>query len=132
MGSKTCGRCGEQVDDAKAFCPGCGEAFVEEEKRTTVSEFDGSDKTVQLGQTMYNQLMSDMGLQKSRESVKIEPLVAGTRVDPAVNTLKPAVTTKKPAYVIWLIIGGVVMLGLALLIILAAIVILYRFAPSFA
>jgi predicted amidophosphoribosyltransferase len=132
MGSKTCSRCGEQVDDAKAFCLGCGEAFVEEEKRTTVSEFDGSEKTVQLGQTMYNQLMSDMGLQKSRESVKIDPIVAETRADPAVNQPKPAATTKKPSYVIWLIIGGVVLLGLTLLIILAAIVILYRFAPSVA
>ena len=70
MGSKYCGKCGEQVDEAKAFCPGCGNAFVEEEKRTTVTEFEGSEKTVQLGQTMYNQLLSDMGLSIGKPTAK--------------------------------------------------------------
>ncbi len=132
MGSKTCGRCGEQVDEAKAFCPGCGEAFVEEEKRTTISEFDGSDKTMQLGQTMYNQLLSDMGLRKSREPLKVEPLVAEIRPEPVVETRKPEVPAKEPAYVKWLIIGGIVVLGLVLLVILAALVIIYVLAPRFA
>jgi hypothetical protein len=50
------------VDEAKAFCPGCGHAFVEEEKRQKKSEFERQENTVQLGQTMYNQMLSDMGL----------------------------------------------------------------------
>lgn len=62
MGLKQCGTCSEMVDEAKAFCPGCGNAFVEEEKREQASQFDRLDNTVQLGHTMYNQMLSDMGL----------------------------------------------------------------------
>jgi hypothetical protein len=54
------------VDEAKAFCPGCGHAFVEEEKRQKASEFERQASTVQLGQTMYNQMLSDMGLNISK------------------------------------------------------------------
>jgi len=54
------------VDEAKAFCPGCGHAFVEEEKRQKASEFERQANTVQLGQTMYNQMLSDMGLNTSK------------------------------------------------------------------
>src|SRR5438874_4680372 len=62
MGLLQCDKCNEMVDEAKAFCPECGNAFVKEEKREEASEFDRSEKTVQFGPTMYNQLLSDMGL----------------------------------------------------------------------
>lgn len=65
MVEKLCSKCGEMVDEAKAFCPGCGNAIVEE-KRGSVSEFDKLDHTVQLGNTMYNQMLSDMGLSVSK------------------------------------------------------------------
>ena len=67
MGQKQCGKCGETVDEAKAFCPECGNAFVEEKKRTSVSDFDQSNTTVQLGQTMFNKMLSDMGLSVSKD-----------------------------------------------------------------
>ena len=57
------------VDEAKAFCPGCGHAFVEEQKRQKASEFERQDNTVQLGQTMYNQMLSDLGLNLSKTGV---------------------------------------------------------------
>ena len=79
MGEKQCGKCGEMVDEAKAFCPGCGNAFVEEKTRTSVSDFDMSDSTVRLGDTMYNQMLADMGLsvskQPNREEKRIEPIL---------------------------------------------------------
>jgi hypothetical protein len=61
MAQKQCGKCGELVDEAKAFCPGCGNAFVEEEGREA-TRFDEMGSTAQIGQTMYNQMLSDMGL----------------------------------------------------------------------
>lgn len=62
MASRQCEKCGETVDEAKAFCPGCGNAFVQEERRQEASKFEKLDSTVQFGQTMYNQLLEDMGL----------------------------------------------------------------------
>ena len=72
MGVKKCDKCDEVVDESKAFCPGCGHAFVDEEQRQDVSGFDKLDHTVQLGQTMYNQMLSDMGLNISKASEKPE------------------------------------------------------------
>lgn len=134
MGSKYCGRCGEQVDEAKAFCPGCGNAFVEEEKRTTVTEFEGSEKTVQLGQTMYNQLLSDMGLSIGKPTAKAEPKVETLRPEALVKPVEvePPKTPATPAYVKWLIIAAVAVFGLAVLIILAAIAIIFYLSPRFA
>src|SRR5262245_30459058 len=62
MGQRQCEKCDEMVDEAKAFCPGCGHAFVTEEKRKDASNFDKVDHTVQFGKTMYNQMLEDMGL----------------------------------------------------------------------
>src|SRR6478752_6644641 len=66
MAEKQCGKCGEMVDEAKAFCPGCGHSVVDEKQRETVSDFDQSKRTVQLGETMFNQMLSEMGLNISR------------------------------------------------------------------
>jgi hypothetical protein len=72
MGLRQCDKCTEMVDEAKAFCPGCGNAFVDEEQRQDVSSFEKLDNTVQLGQTMYNQMLSDMGLNISKAAEKPE------------------------------------------------------------
>ena len=40
MGLKQCTKCSEMVDEAKAFCPACGNAFVEEEERQEKSKFE--------------------------------------------------------------------------------------------
>jgi hypothetical protein len=133
MGSKYCGSCGEQVDEAKAFCPGCGNAFVEEEKRTTVTEFEGSEKTVQLGQTMYNQLLSDMGLNIAKPPGKTEPKTQVIRPEPVVKPVVVEPPKARPAYYRWLIIAAaVVVFGLVILIILAAIGIFFYLSPRFA
>ncbi len=86
MGVKQCAECGENVDEAKAFCPSCGHAFVEEEKRAEPSNFEKLDGTMQFGQTMYNQMLSDMGLN----------LKASPPPKAAVQSLKPVVETIKP------------------------------------
>jgi hypothetical protein len=62
MSSNKCEKCGEMVEAAKAFCPECGSPLVIEEQRSSVSEFDASAGTIQFGQTVYNKLLSDMGL----------------------------------------------------------------------
>jgi len=86
MGVKQCAECGENVDEAKAFCPSCGHAFVEEEKRAEPSNFEKLDGTMQFGQTMYNQMLSDMGL-----NLKASPPPKST-----VQSLKPVVESIKP------------------------------------
>ncbi|MBX3291598.1 MAG: hypothetical protein KF881_01760 [Acidobacteria bacterium] len=75
METRQCENCGETVDAAKAFCPGCGNAFVEEKAREHASEFESHDSTVQMGQTMYNQMLSDMGLNISKKGQQpnVEP-----------------------------------------------------------
>jgi hypothetical protein len=62
MNPKQCEKCGEMVEAAKAFCPGCGSPMVAEAERTRVSEFDASAGTVQYGKTVFGNLLSDMGL----------------------------------------------------------------------
>ena len=125
MGSKQCAKCGEEVDAAKAFCPGCGNAFVEEEKRTTPSEFDRSNKTVQLGSSMYNQLLSDMGLSISQAPDKESSARQTLQPEPVAPLPQAEQPVAKPAYLRWLIIAAAAVLGLAFLVILAAVVILF-------
>ena len=67
MGLKQCDTCSEMVDDAKAFCPGCGSAFVEEEKRGEPSSFDTMERTIELDPTTFSQMLSEMGLNISKE-----------------------------------------------------------------
>ncbi|MEO6051479.1 MAG: hypothetical protein ABIP78_09125 [Pyrinomonadaceae bacterium] len=72
------------VDEAKAFCPGCGRAFVEEEKRQEASSFDTMERTVELDPTTFSRMLSDMGLNISKE-----PNPPETRVEAAVPPAKP-------------------------------------------
>lgn len=62
------------VDEAKAFCTGCDHAFVEEERPKTTN-FQKMGNTVQFGQTMYNQMLEDMGLDISKSSNRSEKRV---------------------------------------------------------
>ena len=110
------------VDEAKAFCPGCGHAFVEEEKRQKASEFDKEDSTVQLGQTMFNQMLSDMGLnigarQAPEKRIEMIAPVGEKTVSAAPAILKPVETKpapvavesntdiKKPGRAKWVVLG---------------------------
>ena len=129
MDSKQCERCGETVDAAKAFCPGCGNPFVQEEVRTKVSEFDASAGTVQFGNTVYNQLLSDMGL-----NIAEAPAAASRPGDPRPPQESAPPSPDRPAaapetgsrrkMIILVIVAGV-LLGLAAAAILALAVAYY-------
>jgi hypothetical protein len=62
MSIKKCDKCGEMVGEAKAFCPGCGYSFEDEQERKAESEFEATSGTVQFSKSAFNMLLSDMGL----------------------------------------------------------------------
>ncbi len=101
MALKQCEKCEEMVDEAKAFCPGCGNAFVAEKPRSNLSDFDAMDHTQQLSQTVYNMMLSDMGLNISKAPDRVENVVeaakpaatAAAPVEKVVEVVKPVATT---------------------------------------
>lgn len=144
MAEKTCPRCRESVDEAKAFCPACGYSFLEEQKRTDTSAYEQADHTMQMGQTMYNSMLSDMGLNLKKEPekrVEILKPVAGQPAQnpqpvapPAASTpsqpAEPATQEKKSNKNIW-VITIVVALVLLLIFVVAVVAIgLYLYFKS--
>ena len=134
MGLKKCDKCEEMVDEAKAFCPGCGNAFVEEEKRQKASEFDKLDSTVQFGQTMYNQMLSDMGLNISkapdpppkRIEVIVPAAAAPAPVKPAAKPQTVQNTAPAPASNMkWYIAGGILLILGFLIVAAGAVIAVY-------
>ena len=126
MALKQCDKCSEMVDEAKAFCPGCSNAFVEEERREA-SEFEKLDRTVQFGQTMYNQMLEDMGLNISDTPNPVEKrveVITPIRTEitiPPVKTkesasVKPSEKVfdkpKSPSNLKWYILGGLAVIFL--------------------
>lgn len=123
------------VDEAKAFCPSCGHAFVEEQKRKEPTAFESMDGTMQLGNTMYNQMLTDMGLNisaadKSTEVVQPTAKPAAKPpvqqiIQPAVQqVIRPATEVAKPAKsgkTKWIIIGGIAILLLFILLIVVVL-----------
>ncbi|MGE3465297.1 MAG: hypothetical protein AB7J13_00045 [Pyrinomonadaceae bacterium] len=136
MGVKQCEKCCEMVDEAKAFCPACGNAFVEEEHRSIPTNFEEMDSTVQLGQTMYNQMLSDMGLNISKSPEPVEKSVEIIRPEPAApapTAPRPAPAPPKPAlpsWVKWVVLAAGIVLIFALAIIAIAIAIFWFSRPS--
>jgi len=131
MAKMQCVNCGESVDEAKAFCPACGHAFVSEDARRDESSFESMDSTVQFGQTMYNQMLSDMGL-----DAKIAPEKRIEVIAPAVRDVQPAADAKparpKPVEpglsrnAKWAIWGGAVLVMILLLgLVVAAVLLMY-------
>ncbi|MFT3742983.1 MAG: hypothetical protein QM785_01695 [Pyrinomonadaceae bacterium] len=111
------------VDEAKAFCPGCGHAFVEEQKRSQTSNFDTMDSTVQLGQTMYNQMLSDMGLNISKAPDPVEKRVEILAPVAAVPTSGTGVMPSAPrssATKKWIIFGVLIAIFFLTLAVIAA------------
>jgi predicted nucleic acid-binding Zn-ribbon protein len=135
MGEKQCVKCGEMVDEAKAFCPGCGNAFVEEKKRTSVSDFDLSDHTVRLGDSMYNQMLSEMGLSISKESnrdetrnVAVERAVSTTPASSPERSAEPsgaAPASGNRSIIIVIAVVAIALVILAAIVIVAAAAYLY-------
>lgn len=129
MADKQCPQCSEPVDEAKAFCPACGHALVNEEQRTDSSAYEKMDSTVQMGQTMYNNMLSDMGLNLKRPEgeKKVEVLrpvatqpaqvlqpVGGTQA-----SQPPAPAEKKSNTKVWVI--TIVVAAVLLLLFIAAL-----------
>ena len=137
MGQKICDKCGESVDEAKAFCPACGNAFVEEEQRQEASAFEKMDNTVQMGKTMYGKMLTDMGLNISKAPDKpeqaqqhekrvevIAPVVPAANVPPAQTHAAPPA---KKSYLMWIIVGAIALILLLVLLIGVASVIVYYY-----
>ncbi len=129
---RRCDKCEEMVDEAKAFCPGCGASLLEEEGREA-TKFEKMDNTVQLGQTMYNQMLSDMGLGKEK---------GPSAPDRRVEIIEPVVSNPKPtkqavlvphsagsSKIKWIILGAAAILVVGLIILVATGFLLYFFWP---
>lgn len=125
------------ADDAKAFCPACGHAFVAEQKREQPSEFERMDGTMQLGKTMYNQMLSDMGLNlKAKPAAPHEPNrqvirsipIAEPQAQAPVSAQSAAEPVQRPRnkLLIFGIIAAFLILGLIVLI-AAAVLLWMRF-----
>ena len=138
MGQKACDKCGELVDEAKAFCPACGNAFVDEEQRQDTSAFEKMDNTVQMGNTMYGQMLTDMGLNISKTPEAVPPekrveVIApiATNATPAANVTPPpeqqSAPPAKKSYLVWIIVGAIVLIFLLILLISIAGVIFYYY-----
>jgi len=141
---RQCDQCNEMVDEAKAFCPGCGNAFVEEEKRQEASKFEKLDNTVQFGQTMYNQMLEDMGLnisdapkqaEKRVETIAtakteiVQPIKAAKTVvvSPAVATNNKQPEKPKPkSHVKWYILIGLAAGFIFLIALASAIFVIFE------
>lgn len=143
MALKKCDECGEMADEAKAFCPACGNPFVAEEQRTEASKFDSLDGTMQLGNTMFNMMLSDMGLNtkeraglSQQQQVEVlkpvapapapKPVAPKPAAAPAPAAVPQPAVKKSGSNNTWFIIGGIVIAVLLLLIFLAIAFVVYQ------
>jgi len=142
MPDKTCPQCSETVDEAKAFCPGCGHSFIDEQQRAETSRYEQADHTMQMGQTMYNNMLSDMGLNLKKEPEKrVEVLkpavpatqvlqpVAGTQQTAAPSTAEPLQAETKSRKSLWItlaIIAGILII-FGIIAVIAVVILLFRF-----
>jgi len=151
MAECQCENCGEKVDSARAFCPSCGEPFVREEQREQKSNYEQMDHTVQMGKTMYGQMLSDMGLniakpQGEKRVETIAPIASAPQrqetvrpEQPKQETLKPIGSSqpvtptpppvnKRKSYLVWgLIAAGLLLVGVAAVIVIA--IVFYFYLP---
>jgi len=157
MAERQCEKCGEMVDSARAFCPSCGNPFVAEEQREQQSNYERMDNTVQMGKTMYGQMLSDMGLNISKPQTEkrvetiapiapaaprreapgpevprqetIKPAAAGASVQANQQTAaSPPPVSKRKSYLIWgLIAGGLLLIAIAAVVVIA--IVFYFYLP---
>jgi len=141
MADKTCPQCGETVAETKAFCPSCGHAFVDEQQRTDASAYEKADHTMQMGQTMYNNMLSGMGLNvnKAEPEKRVEVLNPATGTvqvlqpigqAPAVSGTVPAQqpqAEKKSNAKIWIITGLVAVALLLIFVVAIVLIALYLY-----
>lgn len=91
MSSTQCSVCKATVDAAKAYCPECGAAMDEEEKRTSFSEFDQLMKTQNINSTTHFRLMEQFKL----STVFKPPQASGSEKNKE-TAAKPAQADKPP------------------------------------
>lgn len=108
MSLKNCEKCGEDVDDAKAFCPECGNPFVYEEKRQEATEFDKYAGTVALSNSDFYKLLGKLGLDTSRSP---EEEKQKSPVQNSTNNFQPQKEipdqNKKSGIIKWIVIGAI-------------------------
>ena len=90
------------VDEAKAFCPECGNPFVAEETRSEQTEHDRLDGTMMLSKSNYNIMLSEMEL-----DITEQPAAKGERTVPAATEIPAAGNPSRFAFII---IGAVLLL----------------------
>ncbi len=137
MGLKKCEKCGEAVEEAKAFCPECGNPFVEEEKREGSSEFDNYAGTINFSKSVYKMMLSDIEYDTSgsteTENKQKQPMEINNGQISAPDLSEKPLTqanqveqNSKSGLIKWIIIGLVGALFLLLLVI-AILLLLYLY-----
>lgn len=132
MEFKDCTNCGETTDAAKAFCPGCGNPFVVEERRADVSEFEVSAHTVQFSRSAFNMVLSDMGLNIAETSGRQSKPKVNVSVEPALKPAEilPTDAPKKNNAVKWILISAAVGVVLLTFLITAAAIGFYFYTKQ--
>jgi hypothetical protein len=116
MSHVQCKRCGANVREAKAFCPECGGAMVDEEVRRGTSEHQSYDATVNLSKSGYNLMLSEMNL-----NISDAPNLTAERINLSKEfrsslVLDPIKDNKQSGGTNWRIVGAAVAAGLLLLV----------------
>lgn len=118
MSLKKCEKCWEMVDEAKAFCPECGNSFEDEKARKADSEFELTGSTIKLSESAFDALLSDMGLDISEETEagdnSAEIAAADLKSTPELENTTP----KKPAAakIILILFGFAVLIAVIYLV----------------
>ena len=100
--------------------------MVAEESRTRVSEFDASAGTVQFGQTVYNQLLSDMGLNIAEAAPGPTAAVEPVREPKPAPTPTPVEGAKRNTTKWVVAIAALLVLGAAALVVIVSLFIYLR------
>ncbi len=130
MSLKICEECAETADEAKAFCPGCGNPFVKEEKREVSSEFDQYAGTLNMSDSAFKIMLTKMDLDTSRPpDAEIDP----ARVEAFPKSFPPQ--NKSPdqnknsgmlKWIIFAAIGAVIFIFITAVILIALYIYFYK------
>jgi hypothetical protein len=129
MAHVQCKKCGANVLEAKAFCPECGGAMVDEEVRQHTSEHDSYAQTMNLSKSGYNLMLSEMNLNISdapnltSERINLSKEFRSSLVLDPIKENKPQGGNK------WVIAIVAVAAGLLLLVLVAVIFIVFVIKP---
>jgi len=116
MSHVQCKKCGANVLEAKAFCPECGGAMVDEQVRLHTSEHQSYDATVNLSKSGYNLMLSEMNL-----NISDAPNLTAERINLSKEfrsslVLDPVKDNARSGGTNWRIVGVAVAAGLLLLV----------------